>query len=74
MDDRGVARDVEDEDVDDVALGSRPVTGGFFAAMVDMVGGLGFVVLRYRMLRNLDRPAGREERNKGRGIEEGSRG
>lgn len=33
-----MARDVEDEDVDVVELGSRPVTGGFFAAIVDMIG------------------------------------
>lgn len=36
VDDRGVAREGEDEEFDD-ELRSRPVTGGFLAAMVDMV-------------------------------------
>lgn len=36
VDDRGVARDGDDEEFDD-ELRSRPVTGGFLAAMVDMV-------------------------------------
>lgn len=35
VDDRGVARDEVDEEV--VELGSRPVTGGFLAATVDMI-------------------------------------
>lgn len=58
VDDRGVARDGVDEDV--VELGSRPVTGGFLAAIVDMVeqaiGGCGIDVFRA--------PAWREEGNK----------
>lgn len=50
-----MARDVADEEVDVVELGSRsrPGTGGFFAAMVDMVGDggqVGVVVIDYGCL------------------------
>lgn len=58
VDDRGVARDGEDEEVDE-GLRSRPVTGGFLAAMVDMIE----LVVWNKLEDGFDKQAEKEEKS-----------